>query len=130
MSSTSAEVRPITGHALPTTPFATYVVADGKHAIVALFGELDIATADDVRSAVHELRSMGATHILIDLRPLEFMDSQGPRVLFDLQDEPGTNGNGSGIALVPGQGHVQRVFDLTRTRACFTWTTPPGSATP
>lgn len=82
-----------------------------------------------MRSAVHELRRAGATRILIDLRPLEFMDSQGPRVLADLQDESGTNvnGNGNGIALVPGRDRVQRVFDLTRTSARFTWATPLSS---
>jgi anti-sigma B factor antagonist len=87
--------------------------------VLAVTGELDIATADQVRSAVHDLRRAGATSILIDLRALEFTDSQGPHVMIDLQDE--SHAGGGRIAVVPGRATVQRVFDLTRTSPRLRW---------
>jgi anti-anti-sigma factor len=115
----SAEVVPITTHLLPRTPLATYVVADGRQAILALCGELDIATAGSVWSAVQELRCAGATSILIDLRSLEFMDSQGPHILLALQRE--CDLDGITMALVAGRRRVQRVFELTGTSSGFDW---------
>ena len=113
----------MTHHRLHPREFATEVLADGSDTVLTLAGELDIATAGRVRAAVHDLWHSGIARILVDLRSLDFMDSQGPRVLFDLQDESGTNGNT--ITLVAGQHTVQRVFELTRTSRYFDWDAAP-----
>ena len=72
-----------------------------------------------MRSAVHDLLRDSTARILIDLRPLEFMDCQGPRVLLDLQDE--SDDGGTKLTLVPGRRQVQRVFDLTETGRRLVW---------
>ena len=119
----SAEVRPITSHLLQPTPLATYVVADGQHSVLVLCGELDIATAGHVWSAMQELRRAGATSILIDLRSLEFMDTQGAHILLALQHE--CDLDDIKMVLVAGRREVQRVFDLTRTSSLFDWSALP-----
>jgi anti-anti-sigma factor len=101
------------------TEFGTSVVAGTAETVLALSGELDIATTGQVRAAVDDLRRDGTSRILIDLRPLEFMDCQGPRVLLDLRS--GSDTDGGTLTLVPGRRAVQRVFDLTDTSRHFLW---------
>ena len=107
-----------TGRPLPQE-FATRVLADPTRTVVALHGELDVASAPRVRTVVDDVRRHGATRIVIDLRALEFMDSQGPHVLLDLQAT--SDDGGPSLLVVPGQRAVQRVFELTRTEPVLAW---------
>lgn len=52
--------------------------------IAALQGELDIATVDDVRDALQELRTAGWDDIVVDVGDVSFVDSQGLRLLMAL----------------------------------------------
>jgi anti-sigma B factor antagonist len=52
-------------------------------ALVELDGELDLATADAVRSELEAVEVEGPDATVIDLRSLRFIDSTGLSVLFD-----------------------------------------------
>jgi anti-anti-sigma factor len=104
----------------PFTPFGVSVSRVADEAFVLPRGELDLASADTLTKTVTDLWSAGAGQILIDLEPLDFIDSCGLRALLDLREEA-SRGSG-GLALCPGTPAVQRIFDLTGTRELFRWT--------
>jgi len=67
-----------------TTPsmagFRAVVVRAGRRPVVAVHGEVDLATADEVAAAVDEALR-GANRLELDLRHMTFMDSTGLGVL-------------------------------------------------
>jgi len=99
--------------------FSVGVVRDRDEVVVALTGELDLATADMLEHEVRELRHSGCDHVVVDLRQLDFMDSAGLRVLISLRNTAKCVGHR--LILVPGPRQVQRIFDLTATRGLFDW---------
>ena len=103
----------------PFPPFAVTVVRDGAEVAVAPAGELDLASADELTRAVHGVWSSGSHSVLIDLEPLEFIDSSGLRALVALQEDASVKGRN--LSLRPGPSVVQRIFDLTGTRGLFRW---------
>jgi anti-anti-sigma factor len=82
----------------------------GEH-ILALAGELDMATAPELEATVVELCSDGAKELVLDLRGLRFMDSQGLRVLLATREL--CEGHGCGFAVTRGQEAVERLFEVT-----------------
>ena len=87
-------------------------------------GELDILTADRVRSRVADLLEAGFSTIVIDLRELAFMDSTGLRLLLVLHQR--ARRDGWSLSLTPGPEPVQRVFELTGTSAVLPFTADGG----
>ena len=61
------------------------------------------------------LRHAGGRHLILDLSRLEFIDSTGLRCILECDAE--ARRDGFTIALIPGPPAVQRVFELTDTRA-------------
>jgi hypothetical protein len=74
---------------------------DGGHETLALYGELDVVTCEDLA---------GGTLI----------DSSGIRCLATLQSE---SGPGRGLELVAARRHVQRVLELAGVADMFTYRT-------
>ncbi len=102
-------------------PFAVSVARSAAEVVVAPSGELDLASVDELTREVHELWSDGARRVLVDLEPLEFIDSSGLRALLSLREDAVRDGHD--LALRPGPPVVQRIFDLTGTRELFHWRT-------
>lgn len=50
--------------------------------VIALYGELDLATVSDLELAFMDAEAMDERTIVVDLRPLEFLDLAGARSLF------------------------------------------------
>jgi anti-anti-sigma factor len=91
--------------------FATSVERRGGAAIVALTGELDIASEAEATAGL--VGAMDGCDLLIaDLRGLDFLDSTGVRVLIatDLQAKE----EGRRFGVVRGQGMVARLLEVTR----------------
>lgn len=55
--------------------------AVGDWQVLRLAGQLDVATAPRLRQALQEAQYGGATHVVLDLAELEFIDSFGLGVL-------------------------------------------------
>ena len=66
--------------AIDPSGFSISVTEQGGRAVVAITGELDLATAPDLEAVVLERLDAGQS-VVIDLRELQFMDSSGLRVL-------------------------------------------------
>lgn len=79
---------------------------------VALSGELDIATADQLSAALGDVSPASGERLVIDLTAVSFMDSTGLRVLI------GANGaaaeGGYELLIVTGESPAKRVLELTR----------------
>jgi anti-anti-sigma factor len=99
--------------------FAIVVTTGTDRVVVALAGALDLAAVVPTERAVHDLRRDGARHVVLDLRGLRFVDSQGLGLLLSLRNDAKRNGHA--LTLVRGPAVVQRVFALTGTRGLFDW---------
>ncbi|HEX3510902.1 MAG TPA: STAS domain-containing protein [Solirubrobacteraceae bacterium] len=60
--------------------------ADDERQIVAVCGEIDIATAPQLRAALTSVCGSGAQDIVLDLREVTFLDSVGLRELIRAVD--------------------------------------------
>jgi anti-sigma B factor antagonist len=82
--------------------------------VITLRGDLDLATSDQLAERIAAAqRRPDATHVVVDLGALEFMDSTGLRVL--LAASAASVGNGHPLRVRPGPRQVQRVFEATGT---------------
>lgn len=50
---------------------------NGKHAELAVRGEIDAATCEHLRTQLFEVMDRGATDVVIDMRDVPFLDSSG-----------------------------------------------------
>jgi anti-sigma B factor antagonist len=76
-----------------------------------LVGELDIATAPGLQSAIEELCREGAREIVLDLHQLAFIDSSGLRVILSARQL--CERDGCDFSVSRAQPHAQRLFELT-----------------
>ncbi len=58
---------------------------DGDTVLVVPVGELDVATCPPVRAELESALDSGCTQLVVDLRPLTFMDSSGLHLLVTTQ---------------------------------------------
>lgn len=84
---------------------------DGVLHTIALEGELDLATAEQLERELLRVEGSDALSIVLDLSALEFIDSTGVRLL--LQADARSRANSNRLALLRGPRAVQRVFELT-----------------
>lgn len=84
---------------------------EGDIHVIALAGELDLATADQVEQELLRVEATDAGSIVLDLSRLRFIDSTGMRVI--IAAEARSRRDSSRLALLRGPDAVQRVFELT-----------------
>jgi anti-anti-sigma factor len=92
---------------------------EGRGTIVALTGELDIASAPELDRQLRELERSRPGHLVLDLSGLDFMDSSGIALLIRAQRAANTAGHE--LSLRPGPAQVQRLFELTGSFGHFTF---------
>jgi anti-sigma B factor antagonist len=80
--------------------------------LVALTGELDISTGIRLQETLERAAEQKPELIVIDLRGLQFMDSTGLRILIGADAR--AREEGRRVALIRGNGMVQRVLEVTR----------------
>jgi anti-sigma B factor antagonist len=95
------------------TPFAVCIRPDRDVIYVKPVGELDLASAPQLRDEVRELVAAGFMHIVIDLRGLLFIDCAGVRLLVELDAD--ARRRRWRLSLVQGRACVRRVLELTAT---------------
>ena len=86
-------------------------VREGGTHTVALTGELDLATADDVDRVLEQVEATDAESIVLDLSGLTFMDSTGVRLVVNAHARSRADTNR--LTLRRGQAAVQRVMELS-----------------
>ena len=87
------------------------VLPDRERVIVRVGGELDLAVAPEVATAVRDLLDVGFTRIVIDLRHLTFLDSAGVHTIASAHRSAAERG--CAVSVVRGAPNVQRVIELT-----------------
>jgi anti-sigma B factor antagonist len=80
--------------------------------LIELSGELDLATAPKLEDEMKRAEQDDPRMIVLDLRPLAFMDSSGLRAL--LAADSRARDAGRRLVLVRGDERVQRVLKITR----------------
>ena len=93
------------------------VVEDSRSARMALYGEFDIASADDASRALERLLSRDLDAVVIDLSGLDFIDSSGIQFLVNGRDT--ALARGLKLSLVRGRDPVQRVLTVSGVTALF-----------
>ena len=80
--------------------------------LVALSGELDLASAQKLEDELKHVEGAGPEVIVLDLQALSFMDSSGLRAL--LAADSRARERGGRLVLVRGDERAQRVHKITR----------------
>ena len=103
----------IAGKKFVVEPFVVRADKHRRTRTVTLRGELDLATVSEVTDALQRLapRADGVRHVVLDLRGLTFMDSNGVRVLLKQREFARTNHYN--LAVVRGNDAIQRLLALT-----------------
>jgi anti-sigma B factor antagonist len=93
-------------------PFSVSVEREGTQAVVAVRGELDLATAPELEAALLPgLRDGGSA--VLDLRGLEFMDSTGVRVIVAAHHAAQEHGGSLALVRTKPDGPVARVLEIS-----------------
>jgi anti-sigma B factor antagonist len=92
------------------TAFRCETEREGDAATVRLEGELDLTTAREAETAIRSMEDDGATTLVLDLRPLRFLDSTGLRVIVAADSR--ARRDGRRLQLVAGPEAVHRVFRI------------------
>jgi len=100
---------PLIGH--PPGDLRMSSEREGDVHTIALHGELDLATADEVDSELRRVEATDARSIVLDLSRLRFMDSTGIRVI--LSADVRSRADSNRLGLVHGPAAVRRVFELS-----------------
>ena len=85
----------------------TTLTVTGGIAEIRLTGEIDVASAHDVREALSEALDRGATTVVFELSEVSFMDSSALAVLVD-----GSNRAAEAIVRNPSPS-IRRILELT-----------------
>jgi anti-sigma B factor antagonist len=80
-------------------------------AVLALKGELDMASAPLLAGALDGAELDGDTLVVLDLQSLQFIDSTGLRAILALHDR--CIESGQQFAVTRGSPQVQRLLDIT-----------------
>jgi anti-sigma B factor antagonist len=99
-------------------PFAVDVRHVKGRSVVALTGELDLATAPELRERLGLLSEEGENEVTLDLTDLDFVDSTGLSV-FVMAFNRAQAGGGSLIIRNPSSP-VMRIFEITGLTSVFT----------
>jgi anti-anti-sigma factor len=87
-------------------------VEDGIQ-IFSLAGELDHATAPELREPLEEAIGSGATAVVVDLSACRFIDSTGLGVLVHAHRQLAENGGGGSIAVCCPDPDIRRLLEIT-----------------
>lgn len=79
--------------------------------VVAVYGELDVATAPSLREKLISLVGDGASHLVLDLEGVDFLDSTGLGVIVSALKRVRTHGGD--LRLVCTQARIRRLFEIT-----------------
>ena len=80
--------------------------------VLSVRGQLDVATAPDLRQALVEAQYGRASRVILDLDGLEFLDSMGLGVIVGGLKRSRTHGGE--LALVCSRQRVRQLLELTR----------------
>jgi anti-anti-sigma factor len=98
--------------AAPPSKFTVKTHFDGTTHVLAIIGEVDVATQSPLQEALDAAVAGPATKIVVDLGGCEFFCSIGLAALVELNRQLTADTNRD-LLIFPGPRHVQRVFEIT-----------------
>jgi anti-sigma B factor antagonist len=91
---------------------------EGDSVTVAVAGEIDLSTADQLDAAIRKAEETDTNRIVVDLSALSFVDSTGLSVLLEAIKR--TRSDGNRLSFVPSKHEaVTRLLALTDTAEIF-----------
>ena len=96
-----------------------HVTSSGRYTVVEVAGEIDAASAPELRKCLHQTIDAGSRQLVVDLRQVSFIDSMGLGVLLGAKRRLRGHGPDGGIQLVCADGLVLRVLRLTSLDGVF-----------
>jgi anti-sigma B factor antagonist len=111
--------------AIPGSEFSVAVHEEGTAQVVVVHGEVDLATADALRAEVRAASGRSDT-VVLDLREVSFMDTQGLAVVIEAQQAAADGGGRFVIARAPDRVH--KLFDMIGLTQRLTIVDDPASA--
>jgi len=90
----------------------------GGYSVLAVSGEVDVATVPRLREQLHGLVAEGHTKIVVDLDGVDFLDSTGLGVLVGALKR--VRSNDGELSLVCTQPRIRKVFEVTGLTKVFT----------
>ncbi len=82
----------------------------GTGTVISVRGEIDMATAPQLRDMLEQVIEGGSQRIVLDCRDLAFLDSSGIGVLVAARNRLGDDGE---IVLDSPPPHVRKVLEIT-----------------
>jgi anti-sigma B factor antagonist len=89
----------------------------GRYAVIAVRGELDAATAPQLRNELDDRVSEGEDQLVVDLCEVEFLDSAALGVLVGTLKQ--LRAYGGNLSLVCTQPRILHVFQITQLEEVF-----------
>lgn len=86
-------------------------------AVLAVSGEVDVATVPRLREQLHSLVAQGSNRIVVDLEGVEFLDSTGLGVLVGALKR--VRAHDGELRVVCPQSRVRKVFEVTGLTKVF-----------
>jgi anti-sigma B factor antagonist len=99
------------------TAFSVAVHRNRNEVVVAPAGDLDMATTGQLEHQLAELRDVGFTDIVLDLRALTFIECSGLNLLLSVHRR--AQADGHRFRLIEGSAATRRLFELTGTADVF-----------
>jgi anti-sigma B factor antagonist len=97
-----------------------HVTASGGCIVVKVGGEIDMASAPELRECLYQMIDAGSRRLLVDLRQVSLIDSTGLGVLVGAKRRLGEHGYDDGcIRLVGAHGLVLRALGLSGLDRAF-----------
>lgn len=116
------EFEPLSASPPEAELFRCEISHERNTAHIRAVGELDVATVSILATELAALRDAGFQNWILDLSSLEFLDSSGLRCILEHHAEG--QRDGFSLALISGPPAVQRVFELTSTKANLAFIDP------
>jgi len=110
---------------IPGSEFSVAMHTEGSAAVVAVHGDVDLATADVLRAEVRAASERSDT-VVLDLREVSFMDTQGLAVVIEAQ-QAATEG-GTRFVITRAPDRVHRLFDMIGLTPRLTIVDDPAAA--
>jgi anti-sigma B factor antagonist len=86
-------------------------------AVVTVRGEIDVASAPELRTQLHELCTSDTTAVAVDLRAVTFLDSSALGVLVGALRR--CRENNSDFRLIINSPRLLKIFDITGLTSVF-----------
>jgi anti-anti-sigma factor len=109
-------------------PFQCDVIYDGDHAVVAVRGEVDLATAPVVLREIRATLALPISGVTVDLAYVSFLDSTGVQAFITARNDAIERGIAFRLDSVPGQ--VRGVLELCDLLGLFGLTSRRDASAP